>query len=81
MGPERVRATWAGLSAGAVPRPCPGRTLVLLVTGPGEPDLPALDALARLVLAARRSGGRVRVEDGGALAPLARLAGLDDVLG
>jgi hypothetical protein len=75
----RVRTTWAQLSRGAAPCvPADGDRLVVEVTGPGRPDLRALDALARLVLAARRSGGQVRVADGtGELAPLLALTGLD----
>ncbi|MEU6201358.1 STAS domain-containing protein [Streptomyces sp. NPDC047061] len=45
--------------------------------GPGPPDLAAVDLLARLELAARRAGGRIRLRDPGpALRSLLRLVGL-----
>ncbi|HWG94323.1 MAG TPA: hypothetical protein VNU66_08885 [Mycobacteriales bacterium] len=78
---ERVRTTWAELARGTPPAPPPSGRLVVEVTGPGAPDLRALDALARLVLAARRGGADVRVHDpGGGLAPLLALTGLDDAV-
>jgi hypothetical protein len=75
---DRVRTTWAQLAVGAAPAVPVAGCLVVEVTGPGRPDLRALDALARLVLAARRCGGEVRVADAtGELAPLLAVTGLD----
>ena len=58
-----------------------GTAVVLRLTAPGEPDLRAVDALARLVLCARRSGPRLRLDAGGRLTELAELTGLACVLG
>jgi hypothetical protein len=55
-------------------------TLVQL-TG-GRPDLAVVDALARLALAVRRSGGRLEVvQADGPLASLIERVGLADALG
>jgi hypothetical protein len=49
------------------------------LVGRGPPDLGAVDALARALLAARRAGGSVRVD--GACEELAALLGLAGLLG
>lgn len=54
-----------------------GTRRVQLLAGPGAPDLAVVNELARLQLAARRAGCRVRLEDVcAALAELLELAGL-----
>lgn len=77
-----VRMSYDGL-AGAAPavRALLARADVVLALGPpGRPDLAVVDAVARLALAARRSGTGllVRAPD---LADLAGLCGLGRVLG
>jgi hypothetical protein len=62
-----------------------GAGLVLVLERPGPVDLALLDVLARLRLAAGRSGTRLVLRAGdpgvaGELAALARLAGLDHLL-
>ena len=59
------------------------RTIRLVVDGhaPGAPDLPLVDALARLQLAARRLGWEVRLVDPCPhLCQLLHLVGLADVV-
>ena len=59
------------------------RTIRLVVDGhaPGAPDLPLVDALARLQLAARRLGWEVRLVDPcPQLCQLLHLVGLADVV-
>ncbi|MFJ4809691.1 STAS domain-containing protein [Streptomyces longwoodensis] len=51
-----------------------GRVVVCDVTGAGPPDLPVVDTLARLELAARRAGGHLRLR--GADPALRALLGL-----
>ncbi|MFE7762739.1 STAS domain-containing protein [Streptomyces sp. NPDC057438] len=54
-----------------------GGTVVCDVAGIGPPGLAAVDALARMQLAARRAGGRIRLRDPApALRALLRLVGL-----
>ena len=54
-----------------------GTQRVLLLSGEGAPGLPVVQALARLQLMARRTGGRIRLEQvSSALAELLDLAGL-----
>jgi hypothetical protein len=54
-----------------------GTHRVLLLRGAGAPGLEAVEELARLQLAARRAGGRIRLEEvSQALAELLDLAGL-----
>jgi hypothetical protein len=58
------------------------RTLIVCDAEGLAPDLAALDALARVQLAARRAGCELRVSHASLeLRRLARLAGLDAVLG
>lgn len=57
-----------------------GQHLVVELLPPGRADLAAVDALARLALAARRSGGRLEVRADDGLASLVRLAGLQEQL-
>ncbi|WP_394431123.1 STAS domain-containing protein [Streptomyces sp. SGAir0957] len=62
----------------------PGRepTVVCDVSGVTSTDFVTVDALARMQLAARRAGGRIRLRDPSpALALLLRLSGLADALG
>ncbi|MFI0237130.1 STAS domain-containing protein [Streptomyces sp. NPDC016845] len=62
----------------------PGRepTVVCDVSGVTSTDLVTVDALARMQLAARRAGGRIRLRDPSpALALLLRMSGLADALG
>ncbi|MDQ4098659.1 MAG: hypothetical protein M3144_12430 [Actinomycetota bacterium] len=55
---------------------------VCVVCGPGPPDLAAVDALARVQLAARRLGGHVRLSEVSRdLAQLLDLAGLGREVG
>ncbi|MBB4754456.1 hypothetical protein BJ964_008617 [Actinoplanes lobatus] len=59
----------------------PGDLVVCEVTGPGEPDVVLVEALARLRLTARRHGRRLRVDGAGPpLRSLAALLGLGDLL-
>ncbi len=64
--------------------PCLARAPVTAVCdfdGPGEPDLAAIEALARLGLLAQRHGCRLRLGDvPPCVAELVKLAGLEDVL-
>lgn len=72
--PELYARACAGLAAGG------HRVLVLEVSGVAA-DAVAVDALARLALAARRQGCQVRVRGAGPdLWSLIDLAGLSDVL-
>ena len=57
--------------------PCGGEVARLALPGRGSPDLGAVDAVARLALAARRRGFSVRVDAGPELATVLALAGLD----
>lgn len=50
--------------------------LIIVMTGPGRPDLAAVDALARWQLAARRGGGSIELRG-----PCEELAGLLDLAG
>ncbi|MET7680226.1 STAS domain-containing protein [Streptomyces sp. NPDC005423] len=53
------------------------RVVLVEVAGPGPPGLATVDLLARLELAARRSGGRIRLREcGPELSALLRLVGL-----
>ncbi|MEU6391484.1 STAS domain-containing protein [Streptomyces sp. NPDC046939] len=57
-------------------------TVVCDVSGVTSADLVTVDALARMQLAARRAGGRIRLRDPSpALALLLRMSGLADALG
>jgi hypothetical protein len=59
----------------------PSRLIVCDVSQITEPDLLALDVLARLLVAARRLGLSIRLHNAGAaLVDLLDLAGLSDVL-
>ncbi|MEV0900059.1 STAS domain-containing protein [Actinoplanes sp. NPDC049802] len=59
----------------------PGDVVVCEVTGPGEPDVVLVEALARLRLTAHRHGRRLRLTGAGpALLSLLALLGLDDLL-
>ncbi|NHC46926.1 hypothetical protein [Motilibacter aurantiacus] len=59
-----------------------GRDVVLTLGARAAPDLGTVEALARLVLLARRSGARVLVEaPGPALQGLVELLGLTEALG
>jgi hypothetical protein len=79
-----VRAAYsqaALLLALAEPSAAGGDDIVLQLVPPGVADLALLDALARLTLHARRSGGALRIYDGGtSLRELARLTGLAEVI-
>ena len=56
-------------------------SVVITALDGDRPDLETLEGLARLLLAARRLGWAVRVEDvGPELADLLELAGLSDLL-
>jgi hypothetical protein len=60
-----------------------GPTVIVILTGAAacRPDLPLVDALARLHLEVRRIGGTMYVRSpGDELAGLIELAGLSDVL-
>ncbi len=57
--------------------PCGGEVARLALPGRGSPDLGAVDAVARLALAARRRGFSVRVDAAPELATVLALAGLD----
>ncbi|WP_338699823.1 STAS domain-containing protein [Streptomyces sp. Q6] len=70
---DRVRAARTG---------APDADIVCDVSGVTSTDLATIDALARMQLAARRAGGRIRLRDPSPkLALLLRLAGLDELLG
>ncbi|MEV1024426.1 STAS domain-containing protein [Streptomyces sp. NPDC050264] len=59
-----------------------GATVICDVSGVTSTDLTTVDALARMQLAARRAGGRIRLRDPSPkLALLLRLTGLADALG
>ncbi|MFD8571622.1 STAS domain-containing protein [Streptomyces sp. NPDC059639] len=59
-----------------------GRDIVCDVSGVTAADFDAVDALARMQLAARRAGGRIRLRDPSPrLVLLLRLTGLGDALG
>ena len=57
--------------------PCGGEVARLALPGRGSPDLGAVDAVARLALAARRRGFSLRVDAEPELAAVLALAGLD----
>ncbi|MEV3860524.1 STAS domain-containing protein [Streptomyces sp. NPDC050095] len=60
----------------------PGGEVICDVSGVTGTDFATIDALARMQLAARRAGGRIRLRDPSPkLALLLQLAGLADTLG
>ncbi|WP_353944380.1 STAS domain-containing protein [Streptomyces sp. HUAS MG91] len=72
---DRVRAAHRGAGAD-------GGDIVCDVSGVTATDVDTLDALARMQLAARRAGGRIRLRDPSPqLALLLRLTGLGEALG
>ena len=68
------RAGWGTI---LVIGPCGGEVARLALPGRGSPDLGAVDAVARLALAARRRGFSLRVDAEPELAAVLALAGLD----
>ena len=68
------RAGWGTI---LVIGPCGGEVARLPLPGGGAPDLGAVDAVARLALAARRRDFSVRVDAAPELAAVLALAGLD----
>jgi hypothetical protein len=68
------RAGWGTI---LVIGPRGGEVARLALPGRGSPDLGAVDAVARLALAARRRGFSVRVDAAPELATVLALAGLD----
>ncbi|MFE1952672.1 MULTISPECIES: STAS domain-containing protein [Streptomyces] len=73
---DQVRAALRGAPAGA-----DARTVVCDVSAVTSTDLATLDALARMQLAARRAGGRIRLRDPSPrLTLMLGLTGLDGVL-
>ncbi|MFJ9039218.1 STAS domain-containing protein [Streptomyces sp. NPDC102406] len=72
---DRVRAALRSAPGG-------GPTVICDVSGVTGTDLTTVDALARMQLAARRAGGRIRLRDPSPrLALLLTLAGLAEALG
>ncbi|MFJ8820281.1 STAS domain-containing protein [Streptomyces sp. NPDC102467] len=76
---DRVRAAQESAPGDGPER---GPTVICDVSGVTSTDLATVDALARMQLAARRAGGRIRLRDPSPkLLLLLRLAGLDEALG
>jgi hypothetical protein len=74
-----ARSRWGTI---VIEGPCGSEVARLALAGHGSPDLGAVDAVARLGLAARRRGFDLRLEDlDPELAALLELAGLAVALG
>ncbi|MEV5613750.1 STAS domain-containing protein [Streptomyces sp. NPDC052225] len=73
---------WCDRVRAAARTGAPGADVVCDVSGVTSTDLATIDALARMQLAARRAGGRIRLRDPSPkLALVLQLAGLDALLG